>query len=333
MTDSPVIFIHVGYPKAASTSLQMNLFLNHPQVNYLGPNFRPPGLSNPTKLEQLLLSLGWELNVIQDNLQFWRQIKNRPEIAYRADDSTQKLYETTILPLIHPDRINVFSHEGLLNACVADNALKAKRIYEFFPTAKIIIILRSQLDALRSLHEMHPKDYLGAGTGHRVLSFNQWLNKSFEYLDRSYLFGLLYSETLVYYQQLFGPAAVGVFLFEVLKSQPQLFAQQLSEFMGIDATVTYDLLTQPPKNTAQEHRVHNFREKWLPGIEFSKVLPAKVHEQWLFFLSDLFANYLPRRSQLVSPENLARLQALYGPSNQRLMAEFGLEVEKYGYLL
>lgn len=29
------IFFHVGYPKAASTSLQINLFANHPEINNL----------------------------------------------------------------------------------------------------------------------------------------------------------------------------------------------------------------------------------------------------------------------------------------------------------
>jgi hypothetical protein len=122
-------------------------------------------------------------------------------------------------------------------------------------------------------------------------------------------------------------------LFETLKQQPTLFAYRLAKFMGIDATLTYELLMHPPINTAHEHRVHNLREKWLPGVEFSRLLSPPIHEQALYLVSDLFARYWPRRAEPVSPENLARLKALYGPSNHRLITDFGLDVAEYGYLL
>jgi hypothetical protein len=322
------IFIHIGYPKAASTSLQMNVFLQHPEIKYLGPSFiHPSKFRESNEYEQLIKQERWTSEQVNQNIRFWNNIRDFNDIQYYSDQTTNTIFKDHIRLMLDADKVNIFSYEGLLNQCLADNGLKAKRIHEFFPNAKIIIVLRNQIDILRSLYEMHPKFISEMRVNQKIFSFDRWIDESFNNFFYSYLPSFFYHETINYYVSLFGLDSIGVFLFEVLRDNPYLFACQLANFLEIDIDTTYRLLQQKPRNIAREHQIHNLREKILPGIQFSKLLPGESHKYFIKVLSE----YLPRNHPTMSPRNSERIRDLYSESNKKLISEYGINVSLYNY--
>lgn len=321
------IIIHVGYPKAASTTLQMQLFAQHPNINYLGPTFDAKSRQE------------WENIVSKNNLyvlqgynirRFWENFRDFDEIKYKANLEQQYfIYKEVICPLLNSKKINVFSHEEMLNSQYGDNGLKAHRIKQFFPNTKIIIILRNQIEAIRSLYEMHPAAPLGIGTQSKILSIDKWIERNFQSFHRSFLSGLYYSETLDFYKDLFGENNIGIFLFEELKTQPNIFAEKLSKFLNIDLEETKNLLQNSPKNTANDHVIHNLRLKLLPGVEFSKIFPETIHRYSIKKLSQ----FVPKGKPKISQYKLEELKALYKCSNRKLVSELGIDISKYNYPL
>lgn len=324
------VFIHIGHPKAASTTLQWNLFTNHPQLHYLGPSFCT-GTQKKTLDEILFLSKS-ELKADQarEINKFWRQLLVSDEVLYTKNEVLEKFKESlnnNNTGIISNRKSNVISHEGMLNSCIGDNGLKAKRAYELFPQAKIIVVIRNQLDVLRSLYDMHPRAPMSGVAFNKVLSIKDWLQFNFDKLERGYLVGMMYSEHISYYKNIFGKDSVKVLIFEDLKYHPHAFSKEISGFMGIDDSISRELLLKSPKNTSQDHFIHNFREKILPGIQFSKLVPDKTHQ----YLVEKLTKALPHKKTQVPEEYQEKIRDFYKETNQKLITELGIDVAQYGY--
>ena len=80
------LYIHLGYPRSGSTSLQKNFFPKHLQINYLG-RF-PEGLSGPKHLELTEL-----INKLDDN-----EFKNRKvELLKKVKELPLEVNKTNII--------------------------------------------------------------------------------------------------------------------------------------------------------------------------------------------------------------------------------------------
>ena len=323
------IFIHIGNPKAASTSLQLNLFLNHPDINYLGTAFAQG--AQQKKLEDILAEKELDPQKAKEISVFWRKLLTLDEISYSSSDILDiDTFKHHLIPkVIKQHKVNVISHEGMTNSCVGDTGLKAKRAHEIFPNAKVILVIRNQTDVLRSLYDMHPTSPLTGICMGKTLTIESWLDFNFDRIERSYLKGMLYADIVAYYKNLFGKDAVGVFLFEQLKSNLNEFSHQLSGFMEIDDSITKKLLLMPPQHTSKDHLVHNLRKKILPGIQFSKILPKKTHQR----LVNQLTRYSPNIKTRIPNHYQEKIQNFYKEANQKLIEDFGIDVSQYGYPL
>lgn len=136
-------FIHVGYPKCASTTLQDALFVRHPEIYSLAK------CRNPESHYQLTPEIKY----------LYKMIKNYDEINFDIS-SAQDLLKTA-LNQIPKNQIPVFGLEGFSDIYhCKDRGLVAKRLKKvfsnFFDEVKIIIVIRNQYDILRSLYDMRP---------------------------------------------------------------------------------------------------------------------------------------------------------------------------------
>lgn len=305
------VYIHIGYPKSASTTLQLNLFDKHPDLNYLGPK----SLQNRANTKII---------------EFWDNINKLNGIEYNQDRQLD-LYKQCIQPYLNLKKINVFGHEGMLNSRYGDNTLKAYRIKNFFVDAKIIIILRNQIEAIRSLYEMMPFSPVGAYGSEKYLSFDSWLEKSFQSsqcLQRSFLIGLKYYEHIKLYSSLFGDRNIGVFLFEELVNSPDIFAKKISDFMQIDYSQSLSLLKSKSKqNSAKIHSVYNLKRKLIPSISIRSILPLEIHK----YLIEKLTNAIPYTKTQWNKKYLNQVFNLYRESNQKLVDDLKLEVDKFNY--
>lgn len=308
------IYVHIGYPKAASTTLQNNLFYRHPNINYLSNNLR----EGQTKFRSDPQT--WE---------FYLNITSKNELEYSICDNLT-LYHQAIQPYIKSNLVNVFSEENLIDPRYGDNWLRAYRLKQVFPTAKIIVILRNQIEIIRSTYEMYPFIVLGPGSEGEFLPFNEWLEINLTYFNQSLLSGLKFYENLSIYRKIFGEKNVGIFLFEELVQELEEFANKISNFLEVDRTKTHELLKLPPRNYAKTHQAYNLKVKLLPKeIKLSKVLPKSIHQYIAKFATQL----IPYRKIEMSQFYKKKLWNIYAISNKKLMNEFGIQLKDYDYPL
>lgn len=311
---SSQLFIHIGYPKAASSSLQKNVFSKHPEINYL---------MGPTE------SSSWK-NALPDQSaeEFWK------DLTFSRNINNQKLqekYKQSIFPYINNKLINIISFEQFTSPYLVDNQTTAKRLNYFFPNAKIIIILRNQFDILKSLYRYRPKAPLESYKKYeRYLSFQEWMQINFDNYNRSFLSALNFYETAMLYSYYFGQQNIGVFLFEDLIDDIDNFTNQFSYFIKIkDQQKLKSLLELPPKNTSESSRYIALRSKIFPNISFSSILPKSIF--YLLKNSALkIAEKTPNKLELTQ-EQSNQIDFLFRESNQQLAETFNLPLKDYNY--
>jgi len=302
------IYFHIGYPKAASTTLQYNLFLNHSQINYL---------SYKAQLK--------DRNAFQSNPtthKLYKLIEETDDLVYDPEELKQ-IYNKHFDPEIDMSKCNVFSSEGVTQGMV-DHELCATRIKSILPDAKIIIVIRRQQDLIRSWYEMnYYKPYSKTN-----LSLNDWVKDKSNLKQTIFLSGLDYHQIISHYRFLFGSENVLVLLFEWLKMEPDYFFDRLSECLNIERDEIQGHLTNKSNNPASIQRLHKIRKRLLPGIQFSKWLPGNVHDTMIKILTKTIKFEKIENST----EYLTTVKRLYGESNRKLSYDLKIDFERLGYL-
>lgn len=193
--------IHIGYHKSASTFLQQQVFPRLP-VNYVffaGDKRQ--------YLDMIESDDGLDSNLIRN----W------------VDQEIARKYPTGK----HPT--TVLSHEELSGHPHGYKLISpittARNLKQTFPNAKILIIVRNQLDYLTSLYTFRV-----AIKGYETRSFSHFLEEEgkkglYDHLE--------YHHLVEFYQQLFGVERVAVIPMELLLKSPDDFYGRLFKFMGI----------------------------------------------------------------------------------------------------
>lgn len=180
-------YIHIGYPKNLSTTLQRDFFEKHPQLLHLGVGCG----SNIDYIDH-------NINIIcEDYLQYCRDIRyeEKKEFVKNSFDKWFQYFQEhdnykavgISLELLSftftPDQIDITS--------------KVERVAEIFGVnTKIIVIIRNQKELLKSLYRESIKlGYCG--------NFQDFLKYCYQYQDRNFLYDFLYDKTIALYQKYF----------------------------------------------------------------------------------------------------------------------------------
>ena len=317
------VYIHIGVAKAASTTLQKQLFDQHPAINYLG-TYPTANLGNDSDF------INHKSKYLTDpNLKkFHSNIVMLDEFEYHFSDNIEFFYNN-IKPYLSKDHINLFSNERFLAGfrCCTDIKAKATRIKQLFPNAKIIIIIRNQLDIIVSQYRDLPFDPRCVSLG-KPVNIDQWIEIAMENDYTNYFNCLKYYEVAKVYKEIFGIDAVEVFLFEDLVHQLDLFAEKLSDFIGIDSTQTKVLLQNKHENRPVSNRFNRYRmlRRKLPQIKLRNYMPDYIHEQVIKFMKKG-----KKRNYHISKTMNQSLTNYFGESNAQLQDNFSIELERYQY--
>jgi len=138
LIDPQRMVLHVGVPKTGTTTLQLRLFAEHPEITYLGKPYDRPGVDEATNtaISQLVDAV-WTRTSFEYDPDAARSLLARG-MQGRVDD--------------HASGPVVLSEEALTQASGADRLLKAKRLRRLFGHCRVLITIREQLAALRSGH-------------------------------------------------------------------------------------------------------------------------------------------------------------------------------------
>lgn len=321
------VYIHAGFPKCASTTLQEHLFSRHPALQH----FPYPVKSG--KYGQALSA-----DVRETGIRFFDQLLNADRLQYDPAEA-RRLLKAYVLDRLEPGKIPVLSHERLVSEVPhADRTLRAARLRELFPDpwkVRIVMVLRNQPDAIRSRYNASPSDPFCQSpySVSSPMGPEPWLAWQEENLHRGFLGILDYHALARFYADLFGRENLGIFLFEEFVREKPLFVEKLAGFMGIDGDEALALLSRAHSNKSTRPPWHAtyvaLKSKGpLKNLSLGRYLPAP--------LVHTVMNLLHRKSAPApgfSPEQRERIRRMYKDSNTRLQEHFGLPLEKYGYPL
>ena len=187
-------FLIVGVQKAGTTSIY-NYLQEHPQV---------------------YMSLIKETNFLEkdwENLPPEQQNKNGIVTLEKYAELFANVKDEIAIGEASPNYL--FHHES-----------SAARIKKYVPNAKLIVVLRNPVERAYSDYLMHIRDAIG----YRSLSeqIKHSSHKSF-ILRKGF-----YYESIKYYLEQFGQAQVKIFFYEDLCENPQVFMQEVYQYIGVN---------------------------------------------------------------------------------------------------
>ena len=337
----PTRYVHVGFPKAASSSLQNFYFAVHPECYHLGLGYQSRG--NRYVNEEIEILSEVDLRLKKHFL--WDGARGRARIEAAAAAAEEGGYRAVGLS-------NEFLSFALGNE--VDTADKASRLHEIFgPGTRAVIVVREQFGFLRSLYlEMLKGGYGG--------SFRNFLEYTLLYQVRSWATDICYDNMWRHYARVFGEDNVCMLAFEQLKEDTPGFLGRIAGALGISDSVTElrAVNTQREElNWYEQLRRYNERFPHEFGARFYE--PFNMNRMRAYFHNELklavphdrladdmlripfsqAANAVVELSKvrdinLDVPEALGdELRRMFAPSNRRLMEATGLPLDRYGYTL
>lgn len=196
-------FVHIGYPKNFSTSLQRNFFPAHPEIFHAGIG---PGIDYCDPL----VSAAFEV-----------YLKTAKDFKYCEVESKLKSHFSRLMDSASNSGKKVFSisSEHLCFAFVNDSVSfteKMNRLRDLIGNeTEIIMIIRNQKDLIRSLY----RESVRVGFPG---SYERYIYLLYKYQDRNYYYDFRYD--LVYEElvRIFGKDRIHVLLFEEMRIGSEL---------------------------------------------------------------------------------------------------------------
>lgn len=276
-------YIHIGYPKNYSTSLQRDYFSKHPDLYHLGI-----GLNS---------NLGYRDSQVERAMEVY--LKTCKEFKYnekkqQIKDSFKRLFQQAEglgysgVGVSAEHLSFAFSYDGL------SASEKARRLFEIFgANTKIIMIVRNQFDLLKSMfRECVRVGFPG--------DFKYFTTLLYKYQDRNFVYDFRYDLMYDTYITLFGRDQVKVLFFEdyrdsdgqlIMGAENAKLFSDLNEFLQVrnhpmkfghynEAIAAEKVLVKAALNTknahdlgnhllesAEKHRIKEYLEKELHFIE------------------------------------------------------------------
>uniref|UniRef100_A0A486XWA6 Sulfotransferase domain-containing protein n=1 Tax=Rheinheimera sp. BAL341 TaxID=1708203 RepID=A0A486XWA6_9GAMM len=309
--DAPDIYIHIGYPKTATTWLQNDIFPHHPDFCFI---------SNRYKLTD------WGVHLVSANsLSFDADWVRREVFAVSEASGKNKI----LISWEHLLGDSFFNADHLVTL--------AERLKLCFPNARIIIYLREQFALLRSLYAQYVQE---GGT---------WSLASFVQLKYPYRVGfdpvyLDYANVIALYKHLFGHDNIYISLYEKLKAQPKDELSALFCWMALpdnEALITTASKSYNVSLSRQSLHVMRFLNCMVPS-RFNSFGPVLFRRQpqsrtylrkWMQeFIDPMIVRKIFTRHQLELPQSLQeRLSSYYSESNAAISSDLNIDLTAYGY--
>jgi len=296
------MLIHIGYHKTATSWLQALYFSQHPNIHY------------PIEYEQL-----WQHLISPHGLEF---------DLHHAQQYFNTVFTAPAnkIPVISSERLSGNPHSGGF-----DSKEIANRLKQLFPHAKILIVVRNQVDMILSNY----KQYIKAGG---IVTLNDYMHPPVD--GRLPLFRLdnfKYDKLAAYYCQLYGKENVSVMLYEQFQQQPLQFINLLNEFIGITTPIAYQFQQQVNKSPSDSYiALKRYANHLNGGSSFlpKKVIMPRLYQKIIQGLEYMeHFQWIQQKKYLWHTQIEQDIQNYYAESNHMLNKSFSLSLENYTYCL
>jgi len=295
--DFPKNVLHIGIVKAASTTLQEHLFSRHSGLHHLGV---------PWRNEKLAIAFtGMQRDEVYDF--------NPGELRSACEGELHVAAES--------GRVASLSSESFSICDRANRIMLAERLAEAYGPAKVVAVLRNQLDWLSSRY-VH--NYVKPVPETR-LNFDDWLVTHWWRDTFSYRHHADFDTMLRVYEGVFGSENVHVLLFEDLVADKATFVTELAGIANINAAEAVSL-TAEAHNEKRAHNLGYIRRRFgiLPRVSFRKYLPAMTYDA----ISKLFGG---RMTPSYSEAWRREIEDYYRIGNARVAKRYGIDLGGRGY--
>jgi glycosyltransferase involved in cell wall biosynthesis len=313
-------YLHIGLPKTATTTLQFEVFPQHPEIAFMGFF---------TKLTQKI-----QQPMVQD---FFQNLLKEQHIE---SDQAQKIFHKQILPIAAKERIPLWSSERLSCLGLKQTQRFARRLRDLHHPVHIIMVVRSPFSLIESTYfqvlerlnsnktEPMPSyltDRFDALP--RFLSIEEWLEIEWDRPARGMLGRLAVSRTAEAYS-LLGAENITVLPFEALAREPAVFATRLAEAMQINADSMRTIIESSKKKNVRIPS-HSFEQLQQLAVAKNANSPGDADLRLLFDKSG--ATHSPARANL-SPFWKNRIVDEFGQQFLDLLRKHEWDPEYWGYL-
>lgn len=301
------VILHVGYQKSGSTFLQRKVFMNMINGRYLG-YFPNKNIGNDIKTGNLNREQK-ELNSYHDCLTY------KSNLGFMSVE-----LEPFRIELENSDNnLLVFSNERFTDTgfTFLDIESKIKRCRQLFLgyDVHVIIVLRNQLEVLKSMYRERPFDPRCFEIG-KAIGFNEWIN-----IDREngykILEALKYDLIIDIISRYFNQ--VHVLNFNQLFNEDYLKEEVINKF-GIKL-LSHDLKTEEKINSGLNKL--QFKLKTLKRNYFKDVrISSYIRKGIMSSLSKVSAT----KSVSLNPRNVDFLYQYYNEVNENILREYGIRL-------
>lgn len=337
-------YIHIGFPKAASTTLQNDFFSKHPQLYHLGFGHRNAnGIYDDYIDEDINKALEIDLRCKKDLL---FDYKNIMSVFNRHFIKAEKMDEKKLVGIS-------FEALSYTNINDIDITQKAERLkYIFGQNTKIIMIVREQRNAIKSFYSN------SVLTGY-YKSYKSFIVYQLLYQFRSLISDFKYFDIYKLYSNIFGKENVIVLPFELLKNESIKFQKLLCDFLDINC---YDLdfsqantghtrksiqcnrllnyffrhnLGKPHMTDVYSYRYLTYFKNKISQPTLEKIMLSKKRSAKNANMSRIMAKipFVPPCNFDVINNYTDDFRKLFSTQNQLLSSEIGFNLSNFGYLV
>jgi len=301
------LFVHIGHSKTGTTTLQDCLFSKHEEIAYLGRPYQNPIFENEIERLALQDSSRYHPQGLKDLINHYRQTVQEKPI--------------------------VISEETFSSVKSNDRGLIADRIKTIFWPCHIIIVIRNQMDIIRSFYLNFDGLVLNLDRPMgKLVEFRRWLKHEWRKRDHGYFSEINYYDLITYYSELFGPKNVHVLLFEDFVERKEKFFGELSSLLNIRLNDALNLINKQHERkgpSSREFRYMQIKSKYLFGFE-----PERYVSLGSFFNRHV-NNFMQKGSKpnIQFGEYDKKMQNFFREGNNRLLDWLKLPLGDYGYPL
>lgn len=205
--------VHIGYHKTGTKWLEHRLFHPEHATFYMTPEMRE-------WCDRFALDNPFEFDVAELRSQY-QALTEAGRVRGRQ-------------PVLQMERLSGHPHSGGF-----DSRAIADRLHATFPSARVLIVVREQVEMIVSCYKQGVDVALGVPLERYIHppTSGRRLVPTFEFRH------FAYHHLVAYYQNLFGRERVRVLPFEWLELEPAAFVGAIAHLVGRDAPTGYD--TQP----------------------------------------------------------------------------------------
>ncbi|MBK1648036.1 DUF6473 family protein [Rhabdochromatium marinum] len=312
-------FLHIGLPKTATSTLQFEVFPQHPEIAFMGFF---------TRLTQQIRQ-----PMVQD---FFQNLLKEQQVE---PDRARKIFHEQILPIAGEELIPLWSSEGLSCLGLKQTQRFVQRLADLHHPFHIIMVIRSPfsmiestyfqvLERLNSKKQAMPSHLTDRfDTLPRFLSIEEWLEIEWDRPSHGMLGRLAVSQTAEAYS-LLGAEQITILPFEALAREPEVFATRLAEAMQIDSDSMRSIMESSTRRNARISS-HSFEQ--LQKLAIAKDENSQEYADLELLFDKSGKTNSPARASL-SPFWKNRIFDEFGQQFLDLLRKHEWDPEYWGYL-